>query len=67
MALEQYLAGKDVTEWASMAKLKAGRLLREVPDACLQFWGGMGYTLDNPISRAWRDTHWSRSAPAPTR
>ena len=38
-----------------MAKLKAGRLLREVPDACLQFWGGMGYTWDNPISRAYRD------------
>jgi citronellyl-CoA dehydrogenase len=55
MALEQYLAGKDVTEWASMAKLKAGRLMREVPDACLQFWGGMGYTWDNPVSRLYRD------------
>jgi citronellyl-CoA dehydrogenase len=55
MALEQYLAGKDVTEWASMAKLKAGRLLREVPDACLQYWGGMGYTWDNPVSRLYRD------------
>ena len=55
MALEHYVAGKDVTEWASMAKLKAGRLLREVPDACLQFWGGMGYTWDNPVSRMYRD------------
>jgi citronellyl-CoA dehydrogenase len=55
MALENYLAGKDVTEWASMAKLKAGRLLREVPDACLQFWGGMGYTWDNPVSQLFRD------------
>jgi citronellyl-CoA dehydrogenase len=55
MALEQYLAGKDVTEWASMAKLKAGRLLRKVPDACLQYWGGMGYTWDNPVSRLYRD------------
>ena len=27
-----------------MAKLKAGRLHREVADACLQYWGGMGYT-----------------------
>jgi len=42
MATEHYLAGQDVTEWASMAKLKAGRLMRTVPDACLQFWGGMG-------------------------
>ena len=55
MATESYIAGKDVTEWASMAKLKAGRLLRTVPDACLQFWGGMGYTWDNPVSRMYRD------------
>jgi citronellyl-CoA dehydrogenase len=38
-----------------MAKLKCGRLSREVADACLQYWGGMGYTWDNPISRAFRD------------
>jgi citronellyl-CoA dehydrogenase len=55
MATEHYVAGQDVTEWASMAKLKAGRLMREVPDACLQFWGGMGYTWDNPVSRLFRD------------
>jgi len=55
MATEAYIAGNDVTEWASMAKLKAGRLLRTVPDACLQFWGGMGYTWDNPVSRMYRD------------
>lgn len=55
MATEQYIAGKDVTEWASMGKLKAGRLLREVPDACLQYWGGMGFTWDNPVSRMYRD------------
>jgi citronellyl-CoA dehydrogenase len=54
-ATEHYVAGRDVTEWASMAKLKAGRLMREVPDACLQFWGGMGYTWDNPVSRLYRD------------
>ena len=55
MALEKYLDGQDVTQWASMAKLKAGRLLREVPDACMQHWGGMGYTWENPVSRLWRD------------
>lgn len=36
--------GEDVTLMASMAKLKAGRLAREVSDMCLQFHGGMGYT-----------------------
>jgi citronellyl-CoA dehydrogenase len=55
MATEHYVAGTDVTEWASMAKLKAGRLMREVPDACLQFWGGMGFAWDNPVSRLYRD------------
>ncbi|HEY8068917.1 MAG TPA: acyl-CoA dehydrogenase family protein [Burkholderiales bacterium] len=54
-ACEMYVAGEDVTELASMAKLKCGRLRREVSDACLQYWGGMGYTWDNPVSRAYRD------------
>jgi len=54
-AVEQFVSGKDVTRLASMAKLKCGRLSREVADNCLQYWGGMGYTLDNPISQAWRD------------
>ncbi len=54
-AVERYIAGEDVTKLASMAKLVAGRLNRSVPDACLQYWGGMGYTADNPVSRAYRD------------
>ncbi len=54
-ACELYLAGQDVTELASMAKLKAGRLARIVPDSCMQFWGGMGYTWDNVVSRFYRD------------
>jgi citronellyl-CoA dehydrogenase len=55
-AVEDYIGGADVTMLASMAKLKAGRLSREVSDACLQYWGGMGFTWDNPASRAYRDT-----------
>ncbi|MFC4529123.1 acyl-CoA dehydrogenase family protein [Dyella halodurans] len=54
-ACELYISGQDVTELASMAKLKAGRLARIVPDACLQFWGGMGFTWENPVSRFYRD------------
>jgi citronellyl-CoA dehydrogenase len=54
-AVEMYVAGQDVTRLASMAKLKAGRLSREVADGCLQYWGGMGFTADNPVSRAYRD------------
>ena len=55
MATEKYVAGQDVTEWASMAKLKSSRLLRTVPDSCMQYWGGMGYTWDNRVSRLYRD------------
>ncbi|MCR5855889.1 acyl-CoA dehydrogenase family protein [Mesorhizobium sp. J428] len=55
-AIELYVSGKDVTKLASMAKLKTGRLARELTDACLQYWGGMGFTADNPVSRAYRDT-----------
>jgi len=54
-AVELYVSGKDVTKLASMAKLKCGRLCRQVADECLQFWGGMGFTWDNPVSRAFRD------------
>ncbi len=50
------LEGADVTRLASMAKLKAGRLGRELTDACLQYWGGMGFMSETPISRQWRDT-----------
>jgi citronellyl-CoA dehydrogenase len=54
-ACDLYVSGQDVLELASMAKLKAGRLMRLVPDSCLQFWGGMGYTLENKVSRMYRD------------
>ncbi|KZY79579.1 acyl-CoA dehydrogenase, partial [Oleiphilus sp. HI0071] len=53
--VEGYINKKDVTMLASMAKLKAGRLGREVSDSCLQYWGGMGYMWDNPVSRSMRD------------
>lgn len=54
-ACERHIQGEDVTRLASMAKLKAGRLGREVTDSCLQYWGGNGFMWDNPISRAYRD------------
>jgi citronellyl-CoA dehydrogenase len=55
-AAEQLVAGEDVTRLATMAKLKAGRLGRELTDACLQFWGGMGFMNETPVSRAYRDS-----------
>ena len=50
------LKGEDATMLASMAKLKSGRLSREIADACLQYYGGMGYMNETNISRAYRDT-----------
>lgn len=54
-ATDDYVRGNDVTLLASMCKLKAGKLARELPDACLQFWGGMGYVEDSIINRLYRD------------
>jgi len=55
-ATEMYVRGENVTRMASMAKLKAGRLAREVTDSCLQYWGGMGFMWEVPISRLYRDS-----------
>ncbi|WP_454902345.1 acyl-CoA dehydrogenase family protein [Variovorax gossypii] len=54
-ACDLHVQGQDVLELASMAKLKTGRLTRQVADTCLQFWGGMGFTLENRVSRLYRD------------
>jgi len=55
-AAEALIAGQDVTKLATMAKLRAGRLGRELTDACLQYWGGMGFMNETPVSRAYRDS-----------
>lgn len=51
----EVVAGRDATRLATMAKLKAGRLSRELVDQCLQFWGGMGYASESEINRIYRD------------
>ncbi len=53
--IEIHINGGDCTKLASMSKLKATRLSRKVNDECLQYWGGMGYMDESPISRAYRD------------
>jgi citronellyl-CoA dehydrogenase len=55
-AVENYIGGADVTRLASMAKLKCGRLSREVADACVQYHGGMGYMWETRVSRYFRDS-----------
>jgi citronellyl-CoA dehydrogenase len=62
-AADLMLRGEDVTRLASMAKLKSGRLLREISDSCLQYYGGMGYMSETPIARDYRDARlWSIGA-----
>ncbi len=57
---ERYIGGRekleDIAMLASMAKLKVGRVGREVTDSCLQFWGGQGFMWESNIARAYRDT-----------
>jgi citronellyl-CoA dehydrogenase len=54
-AVADYVQGDDVTTLASMAKLSCGRLIREVADSCLQYYGAMGFMNETPISRLYRD------------
>ncbi len=53
---EAYLRGEDTTRFATIAKLKAGRLQREIADTCLQFHGGLGYMAESWVSRYFRDS-----------
>jgi len=54
-ATDLYCEGNDVTQLASMCKYKSGKLCRKIPDECLQYWGGMGFTNEVSISRMYRD------------
>ena len=54
-AVDIHVAGGEATQLASMAKLKGARLTREINDACLQYWGGMGFMDETPVSRRYRD------------
>ncbi len=56
VAVEKMVDGEDISRLASMAKLKAGRLGREVADSCLQYYGGMGYMEETRITRVFRDS-----------
>ncbi|MEZ5118198.1 MAG: acyl-CoA dehydrogenase family protein [Candidatus Nanopelagicales bacterium] len=52
---ERYVAGEDVSRQATIAKLKSGRLIRDVADACVQYHGGMGYAEEMWVARYFRD------------
>ncbi|MFT5222010.1 MAG: citronellyl-CoA dehydrogenase [Glaciecola sp.] len=52
---EAVVAGGDPTREATIAKLKIGRLTREVGEWCLQFHGGIGYMEETWTARFVRD------------
>ncbi|MBU2514343.1 acyl-CoA dehydrogenase family protein [bacterium] len=48
--------GMDATKEISMGKLLAGQLSNKVTGGCLQMYGGLGFTNEMRISRAFRDS-----------
>ncbi|MCP3988940.1 MAG: acyl-CoA dehydrogenase, partial [Actinomycetia bacterium] len=52
---EAYQAGREPVRQPTIAKLKAGRLVRRIADECLQFHGGMGYVEETWTARFFRD------------
>ncbi len=59
-AAEAATRGEDITRFATIAKLRSGRLARRVADVCLQFHGGIGYMEETWTARFFRDTRlWS--------
>jgi citronellyl-CoA dehydrogenase len=55
-AAQAVVDGEDATRMATIAKLKAGRLAREVADTCVQYHGGMGYAEESWPARYFRDS-----------
>ena len=59
-AAEAAERGDDITRFATIAKLRSGRLARKVADVCLQFHGGIGYMEETWTAQFFRDTRlWS--------
>lgn len=54
-ACDLFARGQPAVAEISMAKLFACELAQEVAYDCMQLFGGMGYVLETPIARAWRD------------
>ena len=53
---EAYMRGEDPTRYATIAKLKSGRLARETADWVMQFHGGIGYMEETWTARFFRDS-----------
>ncbi|UQA58639.1 acyl-CoA dehydrogenase family protein [Polyangium aurulentum] len=58
--ITEHVAGKYLVKECSMAKLWQTEMLGEVVDTCLQFFGGYGYMLEYPVTRAYMDARVQR-------
>jgi acyl-CoA dehydrogenase len=56
----EHVAGKHLVKECSMAKLWQTEMASEVIDTCLQLFGGYGYMLEYPVTRAYMDARVQR-------
>jgi acyl-CoA dehydrogenase len=58
--LAEHVAGKSLISESSIAKFWTTDMAQEVIDICLQMFGGYGYMLEYPVSRAFMDARVQR-------
>jgi acyl-CoA dehydrogenase len=56
----EHVAGKYLVKECSIAKFWSTDMAQEVVDTCLQFFGGYGYMLEYPVTRAFMDARVQR-------
>ena len=49
------VGGQDAEVEATMAKAYAGEMIKQITDSSVQIHGGMGYMMETPVQRYWRD------------
>jgi acyl-CoA dehydrogenase len=58
--IAEHVAGKYLVTECSLAKFWTTDMAQEVIDDCLQFFGGYGYMLEYPVTRAFMDARVQR-------
>ncbi len=58
--IAEHVAGEHLVKECSMAKLWQTEMLGRVVDECLQLFGGYGYMLEYPVTRAYMDARVQR-------
>jgi acyl-CoA dehydrogenase len=56
----EHIKGKYLVKESSMAKFWTTDMAQEVVDTCLQFFGGYGYMMEYPVTRAFMDARVQR-------